>query len=132
MPKLTGTAGKLWARIYPKATLAELTLPPCARGLKVFIYDLPAEWNSDLLEHMEKRVRVRSNCDYARSPCIELQRDDEVINQSLKWSGYSNHRQYAAEVPLLAKFLQMPLQTSDPAQADLFVVPSVTQRCTHC
>ena len=123
MPKLNGTAGKLWARIYPNAALSELTLPPCARGLKVFVYDLPAEWNSDLLEHMEKRVRVRSNCDYVRSPCIELQRDDEVINHSLKWSGFSNHRQYAAEVPLLAKFLQMPLQTSDPAQADLFVVP---------
>jgi hypothetical protein len=57
--------------------------------------------------------RQRSNCDYARSACIEEDRDDGF---------YSNHRQYAAEVPLLAKFLGMP-QTSDPSAADLFVVP---------
>ena len=36
---------------------------------------------------------------------------------------YSNQRQYAAEVPLLAKFMQMPMQTASADEADLFVVP---------
>jgi hypothetical protein len=118
---LGGTAGKLWDRIYPNASPTNLSkIPSCARKLKVFVYDLSAKWNSALLDQMESSYRRRSNCDYARSHCQERARDDDP--HGLFGIAYSNYRQYAAEVPLLAKFLQMP-QTDDPEQADLFVVP---------
>ena len=62
---------ELWSRIYPNAQPAPPEqLPQCAKELKVWVYNLSAAWNSELLDTMERR-RGRANCDYARSPCIE-------------------------------------------------------------
>eukprot|EP00316_Scyphosphaera_apsteinii_P008772 CAMPEP_0119341994 /NCGR_PEP_ID=MMETSP1333-20130426/103768_1 /TAXON_ID=418940 /ORGANISM="Scyphosphaera apsteinii, Strain RCC1455" /LENGTH=474 /DNA_ID=CAMNT_0007354111 /DNA_START=257 /DNA_END=1678 /DNA_ORIENTATION=- len=91
-------------------------LPDCARNLKVYVYDLPSTYHANLLEKMERR-RGKSSCDYERSACAEIVRSRPRADN---WD-YSNLRQYAAEVPILYKFMQMP-QTG-PEQADLFVVP---------
>ena len=100
--------------LFPRLNLSAVpVLPWCASRLRVYVYPLPHWLNLEAVEVMETWKR-RSNCDYARTPCTEVHRDDA--------SGYSNYRQYAAEVPLLAKFLSMP-QTRNPDAADLFVVP---------
>ena len=109
----------LWHALYPTEQPRQLwRLPACARSLRVFIYDLPADFHHALLAKMEQR-RSTSSCDYARSDCWERTRSKPRPDQ---WD-YSSLRQYSAEVPILAKFLQMPLLTADPRSADLLVVP---------
>ena len=101
-----------WRTIYPNVEPARrLKLPSCARHWSVFVYDLPPMFHAELLESMEKQ-RGKANCDWARSPCIERHREP----------AYSSLRQFAAEVPLLAKLLSLP-QASHAEDADLIVVP---------
>ena len=48
------TQRELWSSIYPNARpSADIPLPHCAKRLKVFVYNLPASWNADLLQTME-------------------------------------------------------------------------------
>ena len=102
----------LWPSVFPNAQPAPLLqLPSCAQRYRVFVYDLPQAFHAGLLTQMEKQ-RGRANCDFARSPCIEVTREPT----------YSSLRQYEAEVPLLAKLLLMP-QARRPEDADLIVVP---------
>ena len=60
----------------------------------------------------------RANCDYGRGACTERTRSSTGKN----WD-YSVQHQFAAEVALLGKFMQMPRQPRDPHEADLLVVP---------
>eukprot|EP00929_Paragymnodinium_shiwhaense_P013235 TRINITY_DN121100_c0_g1_i1.p1 TRINITY_DN121100_c0_g1~~TRINITY_DN121100_c0_g1_i1.p1 ORF type:complete len:2180 (-),score=495.11 TRINITY_DN121100_c0_g1_i1:42-6581(-) len=86
------------------------------RGLKMFIYDLPSTFNDDLIEEMEQQAKAAgSTCDYMLSPCTEKKHTGD----------YSTARQWGAEVMIVRKFLAAGSQfrTSDPAMADLFVVP---------
>ena len=120
----------LWATLYPSAAPTVLhELPSCAQHLKVFVYNLsfPLVWlradngtvastQANMLRLMEAR-RGAANCDYARSPCHEKSASNTGNN-----TDYSNLRQYAAEVPILAKLLLLP-QTRRAADAHLFVVP---------
>ena len=102
----------LWGSVYPNARpVPLLQLPRCAHLYAVFVYDLPREFHVGLLDQMEK-ARGQANCDFARSPCVETRREPL----------YSTLRQYAAEVPLLAKLLMMP-RASRAVDADLIVVP---------
>lgn len=102
----------IFTRIYPSVLNYSIVQLKDSERITVFVYDLPSKFNADLLSIMESK-RVKSNCDYARSPCIEKDRDDE---------NFSVHRQYAAEVPILAKLLSVR-RTTDPEKADFFVVP---------
>jgi len=102
----------LFNALYPVYT----HLPSKDRGrFKVFIYDLPKKYNVEILTKIEQ-TRVQSNCDFARTPCLEVTRDETKGT-----SHYSNDRQYAAEVPILAKFLMM--ERANSSNADFFVVP---------
>ena len=106
----------LWDSIYPNAQPNPPRIPLCARAPKVHVCNLSSSWNADLLQFMEKR-RGKANCDYARSPCVET-----THSGTGKMTDYSLLRQYAAEVPILAKLLMMP-HAAPPNEADLFVVP---------
>lgn len=109
----------MWRLNYPAEQPRPLRqLPACARSMRIFIYNLPHSYHASLLTAMESR-RGSSSCDYARSDCWERTRSKPIGGN---WD-YSVLRQYAAEVPILAKFLQMPRLTSDPESADLLVVP---------
>ena len=116
---LSPPARSLWDRIYPNATPVRLQqLPACARGMRVFVYNLSDDYHARLLAKAEQH-RGSANCDFARSPCEEKTRS--VAKKRDAWD-YSNVRQYSAEVPLLAKFLLMP-QAASADEADLFIVP---------
>ena len=93
------------------ARMALSHVPSCAKDLTFYVYELPSKFNNLLLNSIEL-LHGDSQCDFARSPCLELTRDPH----------YSNVRQYAADVPILAKFLSLNL-TNTPQQADFFVVP---------
>ena len=130
---LSGSLSPLYRELYPDVPPVQLKhLPSCAAGLRVFVYNLTinatrtfslsderarATTTADVLRDLE-RQRGRANCDWARSPCLETQHSLTGGN----WD-YSNQRQYAAELPLLAKFMLMPRQTTVAAEADIFVVP---------
>lgn len=104
-------ASRLFRRLFPSMPMIPSQLWPCAARFKVLTYNLPDGFHLDLLVAMA-RWRGSSNCDWMRSPCTELHRSNF----------YSRNRQFAAEVPLLAKLLLLP-QTTNPDEADLFVVP---------
>ena len=108
----------IWAAVFPHVKRVPLRRLPasCATRPRVFVYNLSSRWHADLLASME-RGRGTANCDYARSPCPEESHSSTGKN----WD-YSNLRQYAAEVPLLAKLLSLP-HAAAPNEADLFVVP---------
>ena len=120
---------RLWEELFPKATRPDklLHLPRCAQKLKVFTYNLSfpsiefenrtVPSSQSLLLQMMEHHRGSANCDWARSPCVET-----TSSNTGKGDDYSNLRQYAAEVPLLAKLLSLP-QTRQAEEADLFVVP---------
>jgi len=103
---------------YPQHAPLFVNLPSTRvedfRGMRLFIYDLPSTFNSDLLNEMEELGRQEgSGCDFMRSPCTES-----------KWAGkYSVKRQHGAEVIILRKLLASGTVVRDPHQADLFVVP---------
>lgn len=85
-------------------------------GLRLFIYELPGSFHSDLFTEISSRAQdAGSDCDFMISPCTES-----------KWLGsISQARQRGAEVVILRKLLAAPqfARTSDPAAADLFIVP---------
>ena len=80
-------------------------------GLKFFLYPLPAQFHSSLVDAMESQGQsLNNNCNFMRSPCSE-----DV------WSGkYSVARQWGAEVIILRKFLASPARVMDPYSADFF------------
>lgn len=86
------------------------------RLLRVYIYKLPRRFNADLLNRLQLGGwLLGSECDYGLTPCTESQ-----------WNGlFSVNRQFAAEVIVLLKFLAAPpgVLTTEPREADLFVVP---------
>lgn len=108
-------AHKLWRTLFnfSSSTLqAPLFIPSsCPSNLTVFIYDLPEKFNVELVRLTEEKQN-KASCNWARMPCVEYERDHM----------YSWYRQYAAEITVLSKFLQLPI-TTDPLKADLFVVP---------
>lgn len=109
----------LWDGLFPHTPRSAhpIHVPRCAKSMRVWVYDLPRTYNSELLRRMELR-RGASSCDYERSSCVETVRSRPRRDG---WD-YSNLRQYAAEIPLLAKLLQLP-RARTPQEADLFVVP---------
>ena len=109
---------RLFARLFPLVDYAHAqpVLPECAAGWKVFVYDLPPRFHATLQERLE-RARGPANCGWLRGACLERSQ-----SKSYGEFSYSNLRQYAAELPLLAKLLRME-QTDDPLKADLIVVP---------
>ena len=110
----------LWDSLFPHTPRSAhpIHVPRCAKkSMRVWVYDLPRTCNSELLRRMELR-RGASSCDYERSSCVETVRSRPRRDG---WD-YSNLRQYAAELPLLAKLLQLP-RARTPQEADLFVVP---------
>ena len=109
---------RLWSDLYPHVAYRPVAnLPSCAREFKVWVYDLNRTFNGALLDSMERR-RGTSSCDYERAACVESTRSRSRPDG---WD-YSNLRQYAAEVPLLAKLLRMQ-HAATPQDADLIVVP---------
>ena len=106
---------KLWAPLYgvdsakPPSNL--YNLPPCASKLKVFIYDLPEKYNIELLNAVDQHFRDELSCPYARGPCAET-----------KSPPLPKYKMFGGEISMLSKFLLLP-QTTDPAEADLFIVP---------
>eukprot|EP00966_Prymnesium_polylepis_P318432 7355049-Prymnesium_polylepis.1 len=138
--KLTGRSecamlSPLYAELFPNAPPVALqALPACAQQLKVYVYDhlqinaskvsrdvdveQRAATTADVVNEVERR-RGRANCDWARSPC----RETTTSRTGGNWD-YSNQRQYAAEMPLLAKLLLMAARRPTTAdEADLYVVP---------
>ena len=117
----------LWTELYPNTSPAPpVNLPACAQRLRVFVYHLSfpnvkgaATSQSAMLDRIEKR-RGNSSCDFARSACFETRASNTGGGVD-----YSNVRQYAAEVPLLAKLLLLP-PARHASDADLFVVPWLT------
>jgi len=104
---------QMWSSLYPDTEpMAPERLPECGKKLKVFVYQLPPKFHADLLSKAESARNI-SQCGWERGPCWEKKRDQE----------YSTMRSYAAEVPMLAKFLMMPHVTSNANEADIFVVP---------
>eukprot|EP00931_Biecheleriopsis_adriatica_P080283 TRINITY_DN53639_c0_g1_i1.p1 TRINITY_DN53639_c0_g1~~TRINITY_DN53639_c0_g1_i1.p1 ORF type:complete len:561 (+),score=87.28 TRINITY_DN53639_c0_g1_i1:24-1685(+) len=94
-----------------------VTAPDGSRRLmRVFIYPLPRKFNTDILNRLQLGGWITgSECDYGLTPCTEA-----------RWNSlFSVYRQFATEVLVLLKFLAAPpgVLTSDPAEADLFVVP---------
>jgi hypothetical protein len=104
----------VYNRLFPQAPRGPLpphALPFCGARLRIFTYNVSIEVVAWPVETMGKR-QGNSSCDWQRGPCVEYVRQAQ----------YSRDRQYAAEVPILAKFLRLQ-QTDDPETADLFVVP---------
>lgn len=118
MVRLDAASQRLWEALFGHAP-APPQLPPCAAGLRFFVYNLSLDYNAHLLSAMERR-RGASSCSYARAPCMENARS-MVASTGASWD-YSNLRQYGAEVPLLAKLMLLP-RAQRPEEADYFVVP---------
>lgn len=93
------------------------------RLLRVYIYDLHRRFNGDILNRLQLGGWLSgSDCDYGLTLCTEEQ-----------WNGFfSVYRQFATEVLVLLKFLAAPpgVLTTDPKEADIFVVPYLAK--TDC
>tara|TARA_B100000513_G_scaffold75533_1_gene30512 strand:+ start:279 stop:887 length:609 start_codon:yes stop_codon:yes gene_type:complete len=111
----------------PNAQLLGALLPPgprplaCAqdftRGsqLNLYVYELPRAYNAQAIEYFERRARLLlgAKCAYLR----------EDTCQNAKFSGFANLRDLCADVPLLAKLLQVAHIVNEPERADIFLVP---------
>ena len=109
-------ATELWMTLYSSMGAVAPTemhhLPQCVGKLKVFVYDVPENFNLEQVQRFEKVHGDQLDCGYGRGgPCKETQ--SPPFRGSKMWS---------AEVPILAKLLLLP-RTTDPNEADLFVVP---------
>eukprot|EP00927_Polykrikos_kofoidii_P014854 TRINITY_DN16564_c0_g1_i1.p1 TRINITY_DN16564_c0_g1~~TRINITY_DN16564_c0_g1_i1.p1 ORF type:complete len:867 (+),score=74.10 TRINITY_DN16564_c0_g1_i1:122-2602(+) len=103
----------------PKLHATDFTLGRPSGRLRVFIYDLPADFHVSLIQEMNRGSLNISNCDWMSAPC------DENV-----WGGrISGRRQYSAETQILLKFLQAP--TVDPTDANLFIVPFLVRTECH-
>eukprot|EP00927_Polykrikos_kofoidii_P016007 TRINITY_DN17183_c0_g1_i1.p1 TRINITY_DN17183_c0_g1~~TRINITY_DN17183_c0_g1_i1.p1 ORF type:complete len:811 (-),score=76.33 TRINITY_DN17183_c0_g1_i1:1711-4143(-) len=83
-------------------------------NLQIYVYPLPDTFHAEILREVEPSAgREPGSCDFGLTKCTER-----------AWHfGYSWKRQYAAESAILLKFLTTSLRVSDPADANLFVVP---------
>ena len=111
----------------PNARLLGALLPPgprplaCAqdftRGsqLNLYVYELPRAYNAQAIEYFEQRAHrlLGAKCAYLREDtCLDA-----------KFSGFGNLRDLCADVPLLAKLLQVAHLVNEPERADIFLVP---------
>jgi len=90
-------------------------------GFKAFVYDLPAAYHNKSLSALRQLgIRQGSACDFGVSLCKEN-----------RWTPrYTTKRMYAAEVVILQKLLRAMALTTDPSQADVFIVPWLVR--SHC
>ena len=108
-------------------------------GLKVFVYrDVPPRFHRDLFRSgRPSEVRSGKVCDFMREPCTppdpdELlgpvkKRGDAKPQYSTPLNEWLTGAKHCADVPLLTKLLALgahpDVYTSEPREADLFVVP---------
>ena len=111
----------------PNARRLGALLPPgprplaCAqdftRGsqLHLYVYELPWAYNGQIIEYFEQRARelLGVKCAYLR--------EDTCPNAG--FSPFENLRNHCADVPLLAKLLQVAHLVKEPDRADIFLVP---------
>ena len=111
----------------PNARLLGALLPPgprplaCAqdftRGsqLNLYVYELPWAYDGQIIEYFEQRARelLGVKCAYLR--------EDTCPNAG--FSPFENLRNHCADVPLLAKLLQVAHLVKEPDRADIFLVP---------
>ncbi|CAJ1355506.1 unnamed protein product, partial [Effrenium voratum] len=85
-----------------------------AKGLRIFIYDLPDIFHKEWHSYLELMARnAGSNCDWMLSHCTETSSAGK----------FSIYRQLGQEVIILRKLLAGP--TVPPEEADIFVVPAL-------
>ena len=110
-----------WRACFPgQVFTVNSALPPEVSRLRIFIYELSQSSHCECIARME-RYRNKSNCDFMRSPCVEVMNDRY----------YSEQRTLAAEVFFLRQLMRMPNLVSEGSQADVFVVPYLMQTCAH-
>ena len=79
------------------------------------MYELPWAYNGQIIEYFEQRARelLGVKCAYLR--------EDTCPNAG--FSPFENLRNHCADVPLLAKLLQVAHLVKEPDRADIFLVP---------
>lgn len=98
-------------------------------GLKVYIYDLPAKFNSDLAKCASKN-RANSMCfDFANTGFGPKMDINIKLPKYLRF--YKTH-QFSLEVIFHEKLLRSPHLTTDPKQATLFYVPYYAALSCFC
>ena len=98
-------------------------------GLKVYIYDLPAKFNSDLAKCASKN-RANSMCfDFANTGFGPEMDINIKLPKYLRF--YKTH-QFSLEVIFHEKLLRSPHLTTDPKQATLIYVPYYAALSCFC
>ena len=103
----------------PQSHMNNCTVPiynvhtkPLRVPFKIFIYDLPSDFNTDLANCVMSACHDVSNCGYGKE-----------VDESFKKISIRNTWSHALEVLIHMKLLASPYKTLDPQEADVFYLP---------